>query len=287
MAQGETMNDSTSTTTPGQNAPASVPGQTAAPSASGGGRRTGPITLVGAVAVIAGASILLGLVAGTVLRSSSTLVTGSAAAPEHIITVSGVGQVSVTPDVADVLIGVVVQRPTVAAAQSAAAESMNAVVAAIKRDGVADKDIVTVNLSLSPVYEYSSSGGAPRLVGQQFVNTVRVTVRTIGSVASVIDDAVGAGATTIGGIAFRLDDPRRVQAQARNLAMADARSKADALTSAAGVSIRGVATIYESTLQTNPTYAAAALAADKAASTPIQTGTTDIVVSVTVSYLIG
>ncbi|MGD0248714.1 MAG: SIMPL domain-containing protein [Candidatus Limnocylindrales bacterium] len=281
------MNDSTPTTAPDPNAPASVPGPIAAPSASGSGRRAGPITLVGAVAVIAGASILFGLVAGAVLRSSSTPVTGSAAAPEHVVTVSGVGQVSVTPDVADVLVGAAVQRPTVAAAQSAAADSMSAVVAAIKKDGVADKDIVTVNLSLSPVYDYSSGGGAPRLVGYQFVNAVRVTVRAIASVASVVDDAVAAGATTIGGITFRVDDPRTVQARARSLAMADARSKADALTSAAGVSIRGVATISEATLQTNPTYAAAALAADKTASTPIQTGTTDIVVSVTVSYLIG
>lgn len=281
------MNDSTPNAKPDQDPAASVSGQTAAPSASGSGRRVGPISLIGAVAVIAAASILFGLVAGAVLRGGSTVVGGSAAAPEHVITVSGVGQVSVTPDVADVLIGVVVQRPTVAQAQSAAADSMGAVVAAIKKDGVADKDIVTVNLSLSPVYDYSSGGGAPRLVGHQFANTVRVTVRAIGSVASVIDDAVAAGATTIGGITFRLDDPRTVQAQARSLAMADARSKADALTSAAGVSIKGVATISEATLQTNPTYTAAAMAADKAASTPIQTGTTDIVVSVAVSYLIG
>jgi uncharacterized protein YggE len=71
--------------------------------------------------------------------------------------------------------------------------------------------------------------------------------------------------------------------------MADARSKADALTSAAGVSIKGVASISETTIQTNPTYSGAAADAAKAASvsTPIQTGTTDIVVQVTVSYLIG
>ena len=281
------MNDTTSTTAPDRNAPASAPGQTAAPGVPGGGRRVGPISLIGVVAVVAGASILFGLVAGAVLRGGSTVVNSSAAAPEHVITVSGVGQVSVAPDVADVLVGVVVQRPTVAQAQSAAADSMGAVVAAIKKDGVADKDIVTVNLSLSPVYDYSSGGGAPRLVGHQFVNTVRVTVRAIGSVASVIDDAVAAGATTIGGITFRLDDPKTVQAQARGLAMADARSKADALTAAAGVSIKGVAAISEATLQTNPTYTASAMAADKAASTPIQTGTTDIVVSVSVSYLIG
>ena len=71
--------------------------------------------------------------------------------------------------------------------------------------------------------------------------------------------------------------------------MADARSKADALTSAANVSVTGVSTITETTAQTNPIYYGAALDAAKAqsVSTPIQTGTTDIVVQVTVSYLIG
>jgi hypothetical protein len=128
----------------------------------------------------------------------------------------------------------------------------------------------------------------PRLVGEQFSNTVTVTVRNLKSVASVVDDAIAAGATTINGIAFRLDDPTAVQAQARQIAMADARSKADALTSAAGVSVRGVASITETTAQT-PVYYSGALDAAKAGgvSTPIQTGSTNIDVEVTVSYLIG
>ena len=111
------------------------------------------------------------------------------------------------------------------------------------------------------------------------------------SAKNVLLDALveQARATTVGGISFRLDDPKTVQAQARQLAMADARGKADALTSAAGVSIKGVASIAETTTQTNPTYSAGAVDAAKSASdsTPIQTGTTDIVVQVTVSYLIG
>jgi uncharacterized protein YggE len=193
----------------------------------------------------------------------------------------------VAPDVADVLIGVMVQKPTVSEAQSAAATSMNAVVAAIKKNGVDDKDIATVNLSLSPVYDYSN-GSAPKLVGQQFSNTVRVTVRNLKSVAGVVDDAIAAGATTVGGISFRLGDPKMAQAQARALAMADARAKADALTAAGGVKITGVASISESTVQTNPVpFALDAGVKAASVSTPIQAGTTDIIIQVSVSYLIG
>jgi uncharacterized protein YggE len=188
--------------------------------------------------------------------------------------------------VADVLIGVMVQKSTVSEAQSSAATSMNAVLAAVKKNGVDDKDVTTVNLSLSPVYDYNN-GSAPKLVGQQFTNTVRVTVRNLKSVAAVVDDAIAAGATTIGGISFRLADPKMAQAQARALAMADARAKANALTAAGGVAIKGVVNITETTVQTNPVPFALDSAAKLAASTPVQTGTTDIVVQVSVSYLIG
>jgi uncharacterized protein len=208
--------------------------------------------------------------------------------PDHTVTVSGMGQVSVAPDVADVMIGVMVQKPTVAAAQSSAATSMTAVLAAVKKDGVADKDIVTTDVSLSPVYDYSG-GSTPRLVAQQFSNTVKVTVRNLQSLATVVDDAIAAGATTVNSVSFRLDDPTQIQAQARLLAMRDARAKADELTSAAGASVKGVATITETTTQVSPVYYASAALYSKSAgvSTPIQTGSTDIVVQVTVSYLIG
>ena len=195
------------------------------------------------------------------------------------------GDVSVSPDVADVILGVTLQKPTVAAAQSAAATAMTAVVASVKKDGVDARDIVTVDLSLSPVYDYG--GTAPRLIGQQFTNTIKVTVRNLATVAAVVDDAVAAGATSIGGISFRLNDPKTTQAQARALAMADARSKADALTAAAGVSIKGVASIIETTVQTSPVYIRPRDGRRGQVSTPIQTGSTDIIVQVTVSYLIG
>ena len=252
-------------------------------------RQLGPITFGRAIAVTAAASLLVGLVAGPILSNHPALAADPSATQEHTVTVSGTGEISVAPDVADVVLGVMAQKPTAAEAQSAAATSMTAVAAAVKKSGVADKDIVTINLNLSPVYDYGSGSSAPRLTGYQYANTVKVTVRIITSVASVVDGAVAAGATTVSGISFRLDDPKAVQAQARQLAMNDARTKADALASAAGVSVKGVATIAEAAVQTNPVYYSGALDQAKVASvsTPIQTGTTDIVVQVTVSYLIG
>jgi uncharacterized protein YggE len=249
-------------------------------------RRSGPITLGRVIALTAAAGLLVGVIVGPIIGGHTAMAADTTSTQDHTVTVSGVGEVSVAPDVADVVIGVTVQKPTVAAAQSAAATSMTAVIDAIEKNGVDPKDIVTIDLSLSPVYDYT--GSTPRLIGQQLSNSIKVTVRKLTSLAAVIDDSMSAGATNVGSVTFRLNDPTTVQTQARQIAMADARSRADELTAAAGVSVKGVASIAETATQTQPVYAAAALDSKSAGvSTPIQTGTTDIVIQVTVSYLIG
>jgi uncharacterized protein len=252
-----------------------------------GGERGLPYRRI--VAVTAAASLLLGIIAGPIIanHSASAADPTASGAPEHTVTVSGTGTVSVAPDVADVYIGVSVSKPTAKDARNGAATQMAAVIAAVKKLGVADKDIATTNVSLSPTYDYNSS--TPRLTGYQFSNTLKITVRDLTKVADVLDDSVNAGATMINGVTFRVDDPTSVQSQARSLAMADAKSKADALAKAAGVTVKGVASITEVTTS-SPTYyygAPMAAAAGKDVSTPIQTGTTDIQIQVTVSYLIG
>jgi uncharacterized protein YggE len=210
--------------------------------------------------------------------------------PEHTISVSSVGRVTVTPDVADVRIGVMLTRPTATGARDAAAAAMAKVVAALKAAGVADRDIQTGYLSLQPVYDYSKNGAAPTLTGYQMSNSVTATVRDIATVAQVVDSAVGAGATTIDGITFRVDDPTKAEDLARTKAMTDARRRADALAAAAGVSIAGVAQVSESQASTPPVYFPSAGGAKDAMAaavpTPVQPGTTDVTLSVSVTYLI-
>jgi uncharacterized protein YggE len=249
---------------------------------------TGPLTIGRVVAVTAAASLVVGLLVGPMIASYRATGADPSATPEHTVTVTGIGEVSVAPDVADVVIGVSIQKPTVKEAQSAASTAMNATIAAVKKDGVADKDIITVDVSLNPVYDYGSGGSVPRLVGQSFSDTVKVTVHDLTKLGAVIDDSIAAGATMIQGVGFRLNDPKTVEAQARQLAMTDARTKADALASASGVQVKGVASIAEVTTSSPIVYGSGAL--DKTStlsSTPIQTGTTDTQIQVTVSYLIG
>jgi hypothetical protein len=76
--------------------------------------------------------------------------------PEHTISVTGTGRVTLVPDIADLRLGVSITKPTVAEARDAAASAMTSVVAALKAAGIAAKDIQTATLSLQAVYDYNS-----------------------------------------------------------------------------------------------------------------------------------
>ena len=208
--------------------------------------------------------------------------------PEHTITVSGDGRVLVKPDVADVQLGVTVRREHAKDSEQDAAAQMAKVVAALKAEGVADEDIQTATLSLQPTYDYSNNS-TPVITGYETDNIVSVTIRDISTVGETVDAAVDAGATAVNGITFRVDDPTKAEAQARQAAMKDAKAKADAMAQAAGVSITGVASISEVSAPMPQPIAydmAAGAAAPERVTTPVQPGNVEMDVTVTVSYLI-
>jgi hypothetical protein len=206
--------------------------------------------------------------------------------PDRTISVSGTGTVTIAPDVADLNIGVVVQRPKVKEARAAAAAAMQGVVKALRAAGIAERDIRTTTLSLQPVYDYSTTGAAPKITGYELRNGVVATVRDLDKLSDAVDGALAGGGSTLDGVTFRVDDPTGPEAQARTQAMKAARAKADALAAAAGVTITGVASISEQSASTPwpVPYAGERMAAD--AATPILPGTSDVNVTVSVVYLI-
>ncbi len=207
--------------------------------------------------------------------------------PQHTISVSGTGRVLVKPDVADISLGVRVERGKAKESEIAAAELMGKIIDALKAAGVAEADIQTANLSLQPTYDYSSSKST--ITGYATDNVVSITVRDLTKVGETVDAAVDAGATQVNGVSFRVDDQSKVEAQARAAAMKDAKSKADALASAAGVNITGIASISEVSSPFPTPYpdvmSAGAPAADRAV-TPVEPGKVTLEVTVTVMYRI-
>jgi uncharacterized protein YggE len=203
------------------------------------------------------------------------------------IVVSGTGRVAVQPDVAELRLGVAVSRPTVADARAAAAESMTAILDAVVAAGVAPRDVRTTLLSVQPRYDYRD-GKAPTLVGHELANIVEVTARDLANLGAIVDGALSAGATSLDGLSFRVDDPREAERAARIAAVAEARSRAEILAEAAGVAIAGVADIVEG--GPPPTWpgppVARMLKAAADAGTPVEAGTTEISVTVTVTFRI-
>ncbi|HEY5488497.1 MAG TPA: SIMPL domain-containing protein [Candidatus Limnocylindrales bacterium] len=203
------------------------------------------------------------------------------------ITVPGQGSVVVEPDVASIRLGVNIVARTAGAARESAAATMTKVLVALDKTGVARRDVRTSLVSLSPTLDYSD-GNAPRVTGYQLQNSVSVTLRDLAKAGELIDAALGAGASTLDSLDFRVDDPRAALATARVAAMDDARARATTIARAAGAKLGDVLAVSEGEPYTPPIPFPAARMALKAqdASTPVEAGTQELSVAVTVTFAI-
>ncbi len=244
--------------------------------------RTLVVAAVASFAILGGIPALLGSV------RSPGVVAAASGDPTHGITVQGTAIISLKPDMATLSLGVDTQAATAALAQSNASKAMAAVIDAVKKQGVADVDLATQGINLNPMYGDQAVNGSARVTGYQASQSLSVKVHDLEKVGPVIDAGVAAGATSVGGVGFSLADPTSATDQARQMAVNDAHKRAQALASAAGVTLGAPISITEELATQPPVYYAAGVASDKAglAPTPIQAGTTDVTVTVDVVYQI-
>ena len=185
-------------------------------------------------------------------------------APEEtLLVVSGEGQSRRVPDVAVFSAGVVTQGKTGGDALSANATRMDEVVKALKRSGIAERDIQTSAISLQPQYSNPEQEAqirarmtrepyvaptqpqAPRIIGYEARNNVQVRVRKLGEMGRIIDALVQAGANQVDGPSFTLDEPKAALDEARTEAVREARSRAELYARAAGLRISRILSISE------------------------------------------
>lgn len=159
--------------------------------------------------------------------------------------VSGTAEIRVAPDIAHVTLGVRTRAGEANQAASQNAASMRSVTQAIRRLGIADADVETVQYTLQPVFDYPTNA-PPRLIDYEATNLVRVTVRDLGKVGRVIDAAVGAGANVVQDVAFVLDKESEVRSRAISQAVADARNKASVMADALGIRLGPLLSASES-----------------------------------------
>jgi uncharacterized protein len=226
----------------------------------------------GALALGAAAALTVAMAAG----ASGTVGEASAASAGRTITVTGSGAALSTPNRAAFSFGVTTQAKTATAALNGNSAEMRKVIDAIKKAGIAAKDIQTSSVFLSPRY----SGDGDDIVGYTASNTVNATIKGVSRSGAVIDGAVGAGANQVFGPTFTRSDEAVLYRRALSAAVANARGKAQTLAGAAKVRLGVVRSIVESSAGPVP-VAEKALASPE---TPIEPGTQRIEASVTVEF---
>jgi len=220
--------------------------------------------------------------------STTTRIENAGSTQPAGISVTGEGKATGKPDIAQITLGVSVLADSVQTARDRAAASLDAIIAATKKNGVAADDIQTQQLYISPEYDYSNGKQTPK--GFRVTNTVVVKLRDINKTSQVVDDAVRAGgdATQVQGISFTIDKPADLERQAREAAVADAKAKADTLAKAAGIGVGAPISVSEVSISSPIQLSKGAFApsATGEVATPIQPGTLDVTVSVTVTWAI-
>ena len=210
-----------------------------------------------------------------------------------MLSLSAQGQSFSAPDLGVFTAGVTGSGKTAGAALAANSAKMNQVITALKKAGIADRDIQTSNLSLNPVYaqqrprpDGTMEPEQPLIIGYQVSNTVSVRQRKLGEFGQVIDTLVSAGANQVNGPSFQIDNPDEALDEARTEAVAKARSRASLYARAAGLKVLRILSISESggyapqPMMMNTR----AMASDAGGAPPVAAGEVSLNTSVTVQF---
>jgi uncharacterized protein YggE len=228
-----------------------------------------------------------------VSQGTQTLTTGTSQTGDDTklktISLTGAGSASAQADQAKVNLGVQITKESAKEAIGENADSMSAVIEAIKALGVGEDDIVTTSYTVYPQYDWTENGRVFK--GFTVTNLVQVTVKDLDIVGDVVDAAAGAGANQINGISFELSDAKReeLKSNAYVAALSDAEDKAQIIAETLKLSITGVQSVIESSYVPVRTYeyaeAAGADLAPRPAPTPIISGELAVTVNVHIVFL--
>src|SRR5437016_2513288 len=158
--------------------------------------------------------------------------------------ISATGEVTRVPDIAIISAGVTTRSVTATGAIQDAAERMQRVLAALKRAGIADRDIQTSSVSLNPEYRYVENQ-PPQLTGYTASNQLTVRFRDIRSSGRILDALVGEGANQINGPNLTVDQPEAALDEARAKAVAAGRARAELYARSLGLRVARIVSVSE------------------------------------------
>jgi uncharacterized protein YggE len=198
--------------------------------------KASPLTIAVVVGfvIVTVVSLTLGV---TSLARASNLAVVPGASQLTGISVCGHGTAHIKPDQAQLQVGVQAFSANAEDARAQSAQTMSAILDALKKQGIADKDIQTGYLSIQPSYDYSN--GKQQQTGYVAYNSVSVTIRNVDNVGSVVEAVTQAGGNhvLVNGVQFSASDPSQAQDEATQNALADAKRQAQKVAAASGVSV--------------------------------------------------
>ena len=207
------------------------------------------------------------------------------------VSVTGTGKITVKPTIARINFGVFTSKSTSSAAQTENDAIMAKITAALKAADIKEEDIQTTGYSLQPRYVWNKTTSKSVFDGYDMNHTMTVIVRNIKDAGKTVSLIADNGANRVDGISFDVDDATLEQTRlsAIDLAMASARKRADVVAKAAGKTILSVqtVTVNENANTPYPMFKASATApaAGGSAPAPVEAGTMDVLISVSVTYL--
>ncbi|HEX8485502.1 SIMPL domain-containing protein [Sphingomonas sp.] len=205
-----------------------------------------------------------------------------------VLDVSARGNTTRVPDQATIRAGVVTQAPTAAAALSDNAARMARVLAALKRTGIAARDVGTAQVGLAPQYRYVENQ-PPVVTGYQATNSVAIRFRDVAKSGAILDTLVAEGANQIDGPNLAIANPDAALDEARTDAVARARARAELYAKAAGLRIARIVSIAEAGENAGdpaPPMAFMRAARGESADTQIASGEKDVSVTLSVRFLL-
>ncbi len=209
---------------------------------------------------------------------------------ERTLTVQGQGKVSAIPDIATLSVEVTQDGPDLDPVLTQVRKQMNKILEVVKGQGIEDKDVRTDMFQVHPKYEQDKRNN-PKRVGYAVANRVSVKVRDLKKTGKVLAAVLNAGATSVNGPDFEIDNPEIVERQALAAATKDAKAKAQAVAEAAGVQLAEILAINPQSVnwpgpRRPMMMRAMAMPAAMDAEEPISAGEQTLAGYVTVTYAI-
>jgi hypothetical protein len=230
--------------------------------------------------------LILGALMTSEINAQMPMIPPHQAVMGTMLTVSAESELKAAPDMASISAGVLTTSATAQEAMTQNATRMTAMIAALKKAGVADKDMQTSGLSLQPQYIYNNND-APKLSGYQANNTVNILVRKLDTLGPVLDTLASKGASNLNGPNFGFDQPDPILDDARTKAVQKAMQRAELYAKAAGMRVKRIVSIAESGGISQPPmpYQQSMMMAKQASDeTPIAPGRIGLAASVTMTF---